>query len=193
MAVTGAPRQEEKLLAKVGPWWLMTPERVVPARRPRVDSSTGPRSTLWPFWPRNDGSSANPATGTVTMPPMTAPRPSVAPSRNRLRGNFSPGSGGGIAASPTVAGGAAATSAGVASRTSAVTVGTERRISDVAPRAQRKPKTIAMAAPIVATHSGLTISPTSATAMPTAKPSGQMAGDGPCSGPGVIPSSLIRP
>ena len=99
-----------------------------------------------------------------------------------------------IAASPAAAGGTAAASAGVISRTSAFTTGTWLRISDVASRAQRKPKTIAIPPPMDAIHSGLTMSPTSATAMPTANPSGQSVGGGPCSGgPGVIPSSCIRP
>ena len=54
---------------------------------PSAKSVTGPRSTLCCFWPRNAGRSAKPATGTVMMPPITPPRPSVAPSRNLLRGN----------------------------------------------------------------------------------------------------------
>ncbi len=149
---------------------------------------SGPRSTSWRFCPRKEGSSANPATGTVTIPPISPPMPSVAPSRKRLRGNRSPGRGFGMPASPVVVGGGP-----VHSRTSAATGGTCRRISVVAARAHRKPKTTAITAPAVAIHTGLTISPTRMTAMPTANPSGQMVGDGPWSdGPGVIPSSLIR-
>ena len=77
-----------------------------------------PRSTSWRFCPRNDGSSAKPATGTVTTPPMTAPRPSVEASRKRLRGKRSPGRGFGIPASPVTVGGGP-----VHSRTSACTAG----------------------------------------------------------------------
>jgi hypothetical protein len=51
---------------------------------PSTKSESGPRSTEWPFWPRKDGRIAKPATGTVTMPPISPPSPSVAPSRKRL-------------------------------------------------------------------------------------------------------------
>ena len=45
----------------------------------------GPRSTLCCSWPRKDGRTAKPATGSVIRAPIAAPRPSVVPSRKTLR------------------------------------------------------------------------------------------------------------
>ena len=133
---------------------------------PSVKSATGPRSTSCRFWPRNPGRTAKPATGTVTMPPMTPPSPRVAPSRNLLRGKRSPslvnGDAGGPAARP------APPRRGPA----------WPRSSAVASRAQRTPKTMAIAPPMVEIQSGLMIRPTRRTAMPMAKPSGQRVGGG---------------
>ena len=61
---------------------------------PSGNSVIGPRSTSWRPCARNDGSSAKPATGTVTMPPITAPSPTVMLSRKRLRGKRSVGGAG---------------------------------------------------------------------------------------------------
>ena len=48
--------------------------------------SSGPRSTGSYSWPVKDGSTMKPSAGSVTTTPIAAPIPSVAPSRNTLRG-----------------------------------------------------------------------------------------------------------
>ena len=52
---------------------------------PSGKSSNGPRSTLLGLWFTNAGATMNPRAGTATRPPITAPRPSVVPSRNTDR------------------------------------------------------------------------------------------------------------
>ena len=144
---------------------------------PPGSSSSGPRSTSWLCCFRNAGMTANPITGSVTTPPMTAPRPSVAPSRNLLRGKRSPGSGSGIAASPWSAGIAGASVAWPSLVAGAATAGAGR--PRMTSRAQRNPQTTAIAAPIAAATQ-LTIRPTRRQTMPTAKPTGQRLGGGWC-------------
>ena len=152
---------------------------------------SGPRSTRCLNCLPNAGPSAITSGGTETIAPITPPSPSVAPSRKRLRGNRSPGSGAGIAASPAVAGIAGARpSAGAGGRSGSTCSGTPR-YSIVASRAQRKPNTIAIAPPIGATKVGLTISPTSTQAMPAANPTGYSDGAGRCGRPSCRGS--IRP
>src|SRR5436190_15238782 len=109
---------------------------------------------------------------------MTPPTPSVDASRNLLRGNRSPGAGGGIAASPTSAGiaGAAVLSTGV--RRSGATGSGTRRYSALASRTHRNANTIVIAPPIGAITVGLTISPTRMQTMPAAKPIGYSDGPG---------------
>jgi hypothetical protein len=115
----------------------------------------------------------NPTAGTVTRPPITPPSPSVAPSRNRLRGKRSPGSGSGIAASPRSAGigGASVDSRGPPRSGSIAATGSPRN-SLVASRAHRNPQATAITAPIGTTTIGLMISPTRMHAIPAANPIG---------------------
>jgi hypothetical protein len=100
-----------------------------------------------------------------------------------LRGKRSPGSGGGIAASPASAGsgGAAAVVAdsGPGDASASRTPTSTRRYSLVTSRAQRKPKRIVIAAP-TATAGHEMISPTRIQTMPIAKPTGQRLGGGRC-------------
>src|SRR4030088_587173 len=125
-----------------------------------------------------------PTAGTVTRPPITAPRPSVAPSRNLLRGKRSPGSGSGIAASPRSAGtaGASVDSRGPP-RSGSIAATCSPRNSFVASRAHRKPHATAIAAPIGTIPIGLMISPTRVHAIPAANPMGYSDGTGECGRP----------
>ena len=70
-------------------------------------SSSGPRSTSpWP-WSMNAGATMKPRAGSVTMPPITAPRPSVDAARNVLRpyrSSSSPAAAGGTAGAAQPAG-----------------------------------------------------------------------------------------
>ena len=140
---------------------------------PGVKLSNGPRSTFGYPCPLNAGTIMKPTAGTVTRPPITAPKPSVAPSRNRLRGKRSPGSGSGIAASPRSGGmaGASVDSRGPPRSGSIAATGSPRN-SFVASRAQRKPQTTAITTPIGTITIGLMISPTRMHATPAAKPIG---------------------
>src|SRR3954471_19355494 len=140
----------------------------------------GPRSTLCCSWPRKDGRSAKPATGSVIRPPIAAPRARVLPSRKTLR--VTAVSGTGTRATPCwSAGGAVIPSpASVISRRSGSTTIGSPRSSAVASRAQRMPKTMAITAPIVEISSGLMMSPTRTTTIPIAKPIGQIVGGGRC-------------
>src|SRR5690242_16679079 len=66
--------------------WDASAVYVVTMNFPSGYCEIGPR--LWSFRPclRNEGATAKPSTGAVIRPPMTAPTPIVAPSRNRERG-----------------------------------------------------------------------------------------------------------
>src|SRR6476659_8033721 len=139
---------------------------------PSGNLSIGPRSTLCCVWPRNPGRTAKPATGSVIRPPIAAPRPRVAPSRKTLRVTALSGT----SSSVTPCGAAVVA---WSRRSSSTATGCPRR-SAVASRAQRIAKTMAIAALIDEISSGLTISPTSRTTIPIAKPIGYSVGDGRC-------------
>src|SRR5579862_5347347 len=76
------------------------------------NSEIGPRLILWNFEPSSADATSRPTGGTVTTPPITAPRPRVAPSRNRLRGKRSPEAGTGAAGATGFAAAAAEAGAG---------------------------------------------------------------------------------
>ena len=107
--------------------------------------------------------------GSVTIAPITAPRPSVAPSRNCCAGS--------ARRAPARA------SAGRWRRSRRVARARRRPACAVPPvarsRTQRNPKTSAIAAPTAATGQ-LTTMPTSRQTMPTAKPTGHRLGGGSC-------------
>src|SRR5581483_7323333 len=148
---------------------------VVIMNLPDGNSEIGPRSMSWNVWPSNDEATSSPTGGTVTTPPISAPSPSVAPSRKRLRGKRSPASGSGIPAGPAVAGGAGPVSAAGAGGGG----GGATRTPAVRSRTHRNPNTSAITPP-TATAGQLTIRPTRTHATPTAKPTGQRVGDGRC-------------
>ena len=135
--------------------------KVAISHAPSGKSVIGPRSTLWRPWPRNPGRSAKPATGTVTMPPISAPSPTVMLSRKRLRGYRS-----------AVGTGRPSATALAASRFSASTATCSSWCRCIASRIQRNPKMIVITAPIEPISSGSMMRPTRMTAMPTANPSG---------------------
>jgi hypothetical protein len=143
---------------------------------PSGKSESGPRSIGLNFWPSTEEATIMPSGGIVTIPPISAPRPSVENSRNLLRGKRSPGAGGGAPAGPAVAGGAnpsrAAAGAGGGGGGSSTRSSPFERS-----RTQRNPKTSAIAPP-TATAGQLTISPTRTHATPMANPTGHRVGDG---------------
>jgi len=153
--------------------WAGSTTNVATNHSPSGNMESGPRSTLCCFWPRNPGRTAKPATGTVMRPPITPPRPSVAPSRKRLRVTVVSATGAGMTSCWPV--GDALNSR----RSGSTTIGSPRS-SAVASRAQRKPKTIAIAPPIDEISSGLITRPTRTTTIPIAKPMGHSVGDGRC-------------
>src|SRR6187551_514417 len=129
-------------------------------------------------WSTNAGTRANPTAGTVTTAPMAAPSPTVAPSRNLLRGKVAASAGvvSGMAGAPLCAGSAGAGSGGPCASVSACGRLAWPRLTSLI---QRKPKMTVSAAP-TATAGQLTIRPTRMQTMPTAKPTGQRLGGGPC-------------
>src|SRR6266536_4324935 len=148
--------------------------KVVITNWPLGKSESGPRSIGWNFCPSNEEATIRPTGGTVTMPAINAPSPSVDASRNLLRGKRSPGSGSGAPAGPRWAGGAGpvGTAAGGGGGGGS-TWGAPRERS----RTQRKPKISAIAPP-TATAGQLTIRPTRTHAKPMAKPTGHTVGGG---------------
>src|SRR5581483_678474 len=140
---------------------------------PSAKSESGPRSTSLNVCPSSAEATSRPTGGTVTTPPISAPRPSVEASRNLLRGNRSPGDGSGAPASPAVAGGAGPAGTGSAGGGGGIAGVVPRERS----RTHKKPKTSAIAPPI-ATAGQLTIRPTRTHATPTANPTGQTVGGG---------------
>src|SRR5689334_16901886 len=145
---------------------------VVITNWPPGKSESGPRSTGWNFWPSSADATSRPTGGTVTTPPISAPRPSVEASRNLLRGKRSPGAGGGAPAGPTCAGGAGPAGTGSGGGGGGSCVPRPERS-----RTQRKPKRSAIAPP-TATAGQLTIRPTRMHATPMANPTGQTVGGG---------------
>ena len=132
---------------------------------PSGKSESVPSSTSWSSWFVKDGSTAKPSAGTVTRPPMTPPRPSVAPSRKTLRGYV------------LACGAAGASSA--STRRSGSTGGALATTSRVRSRTQRSAKAAVSTAP-TATTGQLRTSPTRMHAIPTAKPIGHKLGGGRC-------------
>src|SRR3954469_2039913 len=116
----------------------------------------------------------NPSAGTVTMPPIRAPRPSVEASRNLERGNRSSETDSGMPASPTFAGSAGPV--GLSGGASAVCTS---GVPAVRSRTHRNANTSATIAPRAAIHQE-TIRPIMRTTTPTAKPTGQRLGPGTC-------------
>src|SRR6266545_2287401 len=143
--------------------------KVVITNLPEGKSESGPRSTSWNFAPSKEEATSRPSEGTVTTPPITAPRPRVAPSRNLLRGKRSEKVDSMSTGEDAPADGAASGGGG----------GSARDIPLKRSRTQRKPKKTAIAPP-TATAGQLTIRPTSRQATPTANPTGYRVGAGRC-------------
>ncbi len=113
-------------------------------------------------------------------PPITPPRPSVAPSRKRLRVTAVSGTCGSATPCWSAGGAVIPSPASRISRLSGSMTSGSPRSSAVASRAQRKPKTMAIAPPIDEISSGLMMSPTRTTTMPIANPMGHSVGGGRC-------------
>ncbi len=124
--------------------------------------SSGPRSTSGYPWSTKAGRRRSRAIGSVTMPPMAAPMPSVDASRKRLR----------------------PIGAARRRRPQARRPDSRARLAGAAPaaraspaRIQRNPNTTAMIAPITVTHR-LTIRPMRTSAMPPGEGEGPDRGSG---------------
>ena len=137
------------------------------------NSEIGP--TSWGFTPclRNAGPTAKPSTGSVMRPPITAPSPSVVPSRKTERDTGS---------SPVVVRAGRGTAAGARGSFFSGSTGGASLASPlprVSSLTQRKRKSTAIAAPIATIHQETT-KPTSSTTTPRARPTGQRLGPGAC-------------
>src|SRR5206468_1668264 len=136
--------------------------KVATTNSPSGKARIGPRSTARRRWPKNEGSNATPAAGNATPRATRAPRPSVARSSRRLRGNRS----------------------GLVSCALASGAGAGRSVPP-APRTQAKPAASVIRPPREAITHGFTTNPTSRTATPIAKLIGWIVA-------ALIASSLLR-
>jgi hypothetical protein len=105
LGCTGQPRCAQRFdrIVKLGPLSVAPLFRMYAVRRETSPSTTlrknvaitnwfsgklviGPRSTFFGCWLTNAGATMKPIAGTATMPPISAPRPSVEASRKTDRG-----------------------------------------------------------------------------------------------------------